>query len=48
MQLTTVFLRYLELLALLTFDLFSLFRGLFLSVAVVPEVFYIWNPSISN
>ena len=47
-QLTTIFLGHLQLLALLTFDLFSLFRGLFLSVAGVSEVFYIWNPSISN
>ena len=37
MQLTTVFLGHLELLALLTVDLFSLFRGLFLAVAGVPK-----------
>ena len=48
MQLITVFLGHLELLALLTFELFSLFRGLFLSVAGVPKVVYIWSPSISN
>ena len=35
MQLTTVFLGHLKLFALLTFDLFPLFRGLFLSVAGV-------------
>ena len=37
MQLTTVFLGHLELLALLTFELFSLFRCLFLLVAGVTK-----------
>ena len=41
MQLTTVFFGHLEMLALKAFDLFSLFRGLYLSAAGIPEVFYL-------